>query len=50
MQQVPPELRVKPPSRADILFNREPRMDRRQIYFWNACSRAHQEAMWKSNR
>ena len=50
MQHVPPELRVKPRSRADILFKREPRMDRRQTYFWNACSRAHQEAMRKSGR
>ena len=50
MPHVPPELRVKPRSRADILFKREPRLDRRQIYFWNACSRAHQEAIRKSGR
>ncbi|MCX6071559.1 MAG: hypothetical protein NTU91_12005 [Chloroflexi bacterium] len=50
MTQVPPELQVKPRSRADILFKRELRMDRRQTYFWNACSRAHQKAMRELNR
>jgi len=43
MQRVPPELRVKPPSRLEVLFNREPKLDKRQARFWNACSRKHQE-------
>ena len=48
MEQVPPELRVKPPTKMDILFKREPHLDRRQLFFWNACTQAHEEAMRNS--
>jgi hypothetical protein len=44
MEHVPPELKLKPPSRMDVLLKRKPRMDRRQALFWKAFDLAYEKA------